>query len=109
MVYINSRDVDDCKGHDVKWLSLGHVLTILAMFGAMAGVWGTLNADNADTKRRVTAVEAQQLELKQEIRQTTNEIRSDVKDTKQDIQLILRKLDAMEVRQQVERRERVTR
>ena len=103
------HDHDYCEGRDVKWLSLGHVLTLLAMFGAMAGVWGTLNADNADTKRRVMAVEAQQTELKQEIKQTANEIRSDVKDTKQDVQLILRKLDAMEVRQQLDRRERVTR
>ena len=78
------------------------------MLGAIAGVYAGNAAENADTKRRLTVVEARQEEARREIKETAHEIKLDVKDTKNDVQLILRKLDTMEAlqRQRAERERR---
>ena len=78
------------------FVSLGNVLTILAFAGALATGWVALAADSADTKRRVTVVEARQQEDRQTTQVIVKEVKDDVKETKHDVQLILRKLVEME-------------
>lgn len=79
--------------------SLANVLTSLGMLGALAGVWGTLSADNADTKRRVTVVEGRQAEDRSTVQRDQREIKQDVKQVASDVQQILRKLDVIEAAQ----------
>ena len=88
------------------FVSVGNILTILAMFGALAGSYATLYADSADTKRRITTLEQRNEETRKEIKDVAHEIKEDVKEVKSDVQLILRKLDSMEAVQKSERRER---
>jgi len=75
-----------------RFMSLGNVLTILGMLGAVAASYGTLSADNARQKERVDT-------LKEE----TKEIKKDVKDTKESVNLILQHLKAMEARREADR------
>ena len=75
-----------------RFMSLGNVLTILGMLGAVAVSYGTLSADNARQKERVDT-------LKEE----TKEIKRDVKDTKESVNLILQHLKAMEARREADR------
>ena len=86
------------------FVSPGNILTILAMFGALAGSYATLYADNADTKRRITTLEQRNEETRKEIKEVAHEIKGDVKEVKGDVQLILRKLEGMEAVNRAERR-----
>lgn len=70
------------------YFSLANVLTLLAMTGAIATVWVALAADNAKQKERVD-----------NLNEETKEIKRDVKDTKENVQLILRKLEGWEATQ----------
>ena len=90
-----------------SFVSIGNVLTILGMFGALAVSYATLSADSADTKRRITTLEQRNEETRKEIKDVAHEIKGDVKEVKGDVQLILRKLDSMEAVQRSERRERI--
>ena len=83
--------------------SLGNILTILSIVAALGGVWAATSADNADVKRRVDTVEKRQIEDRSDVRDTQREIKQDVKETKETVQIILRKLDAMEVAQKSRR------
>lgn len=76
------------KGHEV---SIGNILTILAMAGGLATVYADSSAENAKQKERVDNLKEQ-----------AKEIKSDVKETKEAVQLILRKLDVMEAAQKTE-------
>ncbi len=87
-----------------KFMSVGNVLTILTMLGALAASYATLSADNATTKQKIADLEKRNEETRKEIRDVAHEIKSDVKETKSDVQLILRKLDTMEAVQRAERR-----
>jgi len=78
------------KGHEV---SLSHVLTVLAMAGSLVAVYADTNAENAKQKERVDNLKEQAREIKQ-----------DVKATNESVQLILRKLDAMEAARAAEAR-----
>lgn len=79
------------------------------MLAAVGATWGTLSAENADTKRRLSTLEQRNDETRQEIKNVAHEIKGDVKEVKGDVQLILRKLDSMEAVNRVERtRERRT-
>ena len=69
-------------GHEV---SLGNILTIAGMLGAIGASYADSKVDNATQKERVD-----------NLRQQTHEIKQDVKETKDAVQLILRKLDAAE-------------
>jgi len=75
------------------FVSLGNVLTILAMAGALATGWVTLAADNAQQKERVNNLSEQ-----------AKEIKADVKDTKRDVQTILQKLVEMETARKIDDR-----
>ena len=93
-----------------NFISLGNILTILGMFGAVGLAWGERVADNADTKRRVSVIEQRQLEDRVANQADRKELKSDVKETNANVQKILRKLEAMEaveaMRQADRRRER---
>ena len=84
--------------------SLGNVLTVLGMLAGLGGVWGTLSADNADTKRRVIVVEERVKEDRRDARQSVNELKEHVKAIDQNTQLILQKISAMEASAKAERR-----
>ena len=71
--------------------SIGNILTIVTMVLGMAGGYATLAGENAQQKERVD-------NLKQEAK----EIKRDVKETKDNVQLILRKLDSMEAERRAE-------
>ena len=86
-------------------ISLTTVLTILGMLAGLAGVWGTLSADNASVKQRVIELERRVENDKQETRADVKEIKTDVKSTNEAVQLILRKLDVMEAGAQRGRRD----
>ena len=81
------------------FVSLGNVLTILGMLGAVGASYVTLASDSATTKQRLATLEKRNDETRTEIKSVAHEIKGDV-------QLILRKLDAMEAVQRHERRER---
>ena len=81
------------------FVSLGNVLTLLVMAGGVAGTYAALASDNASTKERLATLEKRNDETRTEIKSVAHEIKGDV-------QLILRKLDAMEAVQRHERRER---
>jgi uncharacterized membrane protein (DUF106 family) len=68
-----------------KYVSLGNLLTILVMAGAIAGTYAQSAAENAKQKERVDNLAKQ-----------IDEVKKDGKDTNQKVELILRKLDAME-------------
>ena len=86
------------------FVSLGNVLTILGMLGAVGASYVTLASDNASTKERLATLEKRNDETRTEIKSVAHEIKGDVKEVKGDVQLILRKLDAMEAVQRHERR-----
>ena len=79
-----------------RFVSLGNILTILGMAGAIAGSYAAMSADNADTKRRIAALESRNEETRREIKDVAHEIKGDVKEVKSDVQTILRKLDSMQ-------------
>lgn len=87
-----------------SYVSLGNVLTILAMLGALAASYATLSADNARTTQRLDTLEKRNEETRKEIKEVAHEIKGDVKEVKQDVQLILRKLDSLEAVRRSERR-----
>ena len=69
-------------GHEV---SLANNLTVLGMLAAIGASYADSKVDSATQKERVD-----------NLKQQTHEIKTDVKETKESVQLILRKLDAME-------------
>jgi predicted Rossmann fold nucleotide-binding protein DprA/Smf involved in DNA uptake len=75
------------------FVSLGNVLTMLGMTGALATGWVTLAADSAQQKERVD-----------NLREQAKEIKADVKETKRDVQTILRKLVEMETARKLDDR-----
>ena len=79
-----------------KWLSI-----LLASLIALGGllVWvGSISADAADTKRRVTTVEKRQEEDRVEAKQDQKEIKQDLKETKETVNKILIKLESLDQR-----------
>mgnify|MGYP001615153334 CR=1 FL=1 len=87
-----------------SFVSIGNVLTILGMFGALAVSYATLSADTADTKRRITTLEQRNEETRKEIKEVAQEIKQDVKEVKGNVDAILRKLDSLEAVRQADRR-----
>ena len=79
-----------------SYFSIANILTILGMVGAIAGSYAAMSADNADTKRRIAALETRNEEVRREIKDVAHEIKGDVKEVKSDVQTILRKLDSMQ-------------
>lgn len=73
--------------------SLGNILTVLGMIGAMSAGYATLAADNAQQKERVDNLKEQ-----------AKDIKKDVQETKENVQLILRKLDSMEAERRASER-----
>ena len=80
----------------MKWVP--PTIAAAVALGGLAGVWANLNAENADTKRRLTNVEQRQEEDRRNQRVEQREIKQDVKEVKGNVDLILRKLDRMEDR-----------
>ena len=78
------------------FLSLANVLTILGMAGAVAASYAALSADNADTKRRVTTLEAGEQKTHQLIKENAGEIKKDVRSTQEKVDLILIEIRAMQ-------------
>ena len=70
------------KGHEV---SIGNILTILALAGSLGVVYADSSAEAAKQKERVDNLKEQ-----------TKEIKIDVKETNSNVQKILLKLEAME-------------
>lgn len=90
-----------------NFVSLGNVLTILGMAGAVAASYAALSADNAATKQRVTALEAGELKTHSLIKDNAGEIKKDVKATQEKVDLILIEIRAMQaVQRDRDRRER---
>ena len=71
--------------------SIGNILTIVTMVLGMAGGYATLAGENAQQKERVDNLKSE-----------AKEIKKDVKETKENVQLILRKLDSMEAERRAE-------
>ena len=68
-----------------RYLSVGNLLTILAMAGAIAGTYAQSAAEQAKQKERVDNLVTK-----------VDEVKKDGKDTNHKVELILRKLEAME-------------
>ena len=81
-----------------RYVSLGNLLTILAMAGAIAGTYAQSAAEQAKQKERVDNLAS-----------TISEVKKDGKDTNRKVELILRKLDAMEAVDFDRRRREATR
>ena len=78
------------KGHE---LSVGNILTILALAGSLGAVYADSSAESAKQKERVDNLKEQ-----------TKEIKADVKETNSNVQKILLKLEAMEASRAAEAR-----
>ena len=78
-----------------RFVSIGNILTLFGMAAAVAVSYADNRVENAKQKERVD-------HLQVEVR----EIKDDVKETKRDVQTILRKLDRIEATQQTDRRDR---
>ena len=90
-----------------NFLSLANVLTLLGMAGAIVGSYAALSADQADNKRRIIHLESGEQKTHSLIKENAKEIKNDVRETKDAVQLILRKLDSMEaVQRERDRRAR---
>lgn len=92
----------------MKWErpSLGNILTILMMFGGIAGVYAAMAADQSQLKEKVFVLEQRTAEDRREAKNTRREIKEELKEVKQDgketkeaVQTILLKLERMERRQ----------
>jgi ATP-dependent protease HslVU (ClpYQ) peptidase subunit len=68
-----------------RYVSMGNLLTILAMAGAIAGTYAQSSAEQAKQKERVD-----------NLVNKVDEVKKDGKDTNNKVELILRKLEAME-------------
>jgi hypothetical protein len=68
-----------------SYFSLGNLLTILAMAGAIAGTYAQSAGEQAKQKERVD-----------NLVNKVDEVKKDGKDTNQKVELILRKLEAIE-------------
>ena len=68
-----------------RYVSLGNVLTVLAMTGGIVVSYADNRVENATQKTRVDNLAKQ-----------IDEVKKDGKDTNQKVELILRKLDAMD-------------
>lgn len=79
-----------------KIMTPGNVLTALGMLGAMAVSYATLSADNADTKRRVQHLEAGEVKTHQLIKENASDIKREVSETKNNVEIILRELRSMQ-------------
>ena len=91
-----------------SYFSVANILTVLGMVGAIVLGYGTLAADNADTKRRVITLEYGEQKTHSLIKENAREVKNEVRETRDAVQLILRKLDSMEaVQRERERRERM--
>ena len=87
-----------------KFVSIGNILTILAMLGSLvAGGW-TLASEQERVKARIDRLEEQNKNTREELKTTAHEIKVDVKEVKTNVDLILRKLDSMEAVRASERR-----
>lgn len=75
--------------------SIANVLAALGLAGAMVTGYVSLAAENAQQRERVDNLKEQ-----------AKEIKRDVKETNENVQLILRKLDAMEAAQKAAERRR---
>lgn len=87
-------------------MSLGNILTLLSMAGALVAGGLALSADQERVRARLDNLEQRNQETRQELRTTAQEIKADVKEVKQNVDLILRKLDAMEAVRKAEQRDR---
>lgn len=76
-----------------RFVSIGNILTILGMAAAVAIAYGDNRVENARQKERVD-----------NLKEKVEEVRTDSKDTNSKVDLILRKLEAMEAVQFAERR-----
>ena len=76
-----------------RFVSIGNVLTILGMLGAVAVTYADNRVENARQKERVD-----------NLKEKVEDVRRDSKDTNNKVDLILRKLEAMEAVQFAERR-----
>lgn len=94
---------DDKKNGNGR-LSL--LITAGGLLLSIAGVWGTLSAEQADVKRRVDTVEKRQTEDRAETKERLRDVNHKADRIDANVQIILRKLDAMEAARQAERRER---
>lgn len=87
--------------------SLAYLASVAGLVLALLGIGGyvaAIAADHADTKRRVTTVEQRQTEDRQTVQRDQREIKRDVKDIGENVQVILRKLDAIEAAQRARER-----
>ena len=76
-----------------RFVSIGNILTILGMAAAVAIAYADNRVENARQKERVD-----------NLKEKVEEVRTDSKDTNSKVDLILRKLEAMEAVQFAERR-----
>lgn len=83
--------------HKNNKVSISNILTILGMAGGLMLVWGNLNGENARTRERIDQIEKRVESERVDSKADVKEIKSDVKATNENVQLILRKLDVMEV------------
>lgn len=87
-----------------KFFSVANVLAMIGTVVMIGAAWGERVADAADTKRRLTVVEARQAEDRVTGKEDREVIKRSVKETNDNVQLILRKLDSFEAVRQAERR-----
>lgn len=87
-----------------QFFSVANVTAMIGTVIMIGAAWGERVADNADTKRRVTVLEQRQIEDRTDGKSDRDEIKKTVKETNDNVQLILQKLSGMEAAQKAERR-----
>ena len=81
-------------------ISLGNILTLLTMAGALLVFWLNVSMDAGAQKQRIDTVEKRQNEDRVDTKEKLKEINSDVKQISGDVQRILRSLERLEGREE---------
>ena len=88
------------------FVSIANIATLLGILLAVGGAWAERVADATDVKRRVTTIEERALEDRGRITEERKQLQKEVKETNDNVQKILIKLETMDAVQKAERERR---
>ena len=88
------------------FVSIANIATLLGILLAVGGAWAERVADATDVKRRVTTIEERALEDRGRTNEARKQLQKEVKETNDNVQKILIKLETMDAVQKAERERR---
>lgn len=88
------------------FVSIANIATLLGILLAVGGAWAERVSDATDVKRRVTTIEERALEDRGRTNEERKQLQKEVKETNDNVQKILIKLETMDAVQKAERERR---